>query len=75
LTRQAPGDAQGELQGAIASLSSLASIIGPLVMTQVLAFFTRPDASVPFAGAAFVLAALLNLAGVAGLLALRRGIK
>jgi DHA1 family tetracycline resistance protein-like MFS transporter len=71
LTRQVPPDAQGELQGAIASLSSLASIVGPLVMTQVLAYFTRPEAAVPFAGAAFVLAAMLNLTGVAVLSALR----
>ena len=64
LTRQVPPDGQGELQGAVASLSSLASIVGPLVMTQVLAFFTRPEASAPFAGAAFVLAAALNLTGL-----------
>jgi MFS transporter, DHA1 family, tetracycline resistance protein len=72
LTRQAPPDAQGELQGALGSLSSVASIIGPLLMTQVLAFFTMPQAPVRFAGAAFVLAAVLNLVGVAVLMARRR---
>jgi len=71
LTQRAPPDAQGELQGAIGSVASMASIIGPLVMTQVLAFFTSPAAPVQFPGAALVLAAGLNLAGVAALLWLR----
>jgi DHA1 family tetracycline resistance protein-like MFS transporter len=65
MTRQIPADAQGELQGGIASLASLANIVGPLVMTQTLAYFTAPGAPVYFPGAAFVLAALLQLAGFA----------
>lgn len=75
LTHRAPADAQGELQGAIGSLASMGSIIGPLVMTQVLAFFTSPAAPVQFPGAALVLAAALNLAGVAVLLMLRSAAK
>lgn len=54
-------DQQGELQGAVASLSSVAAIVGPFAMTQSLAFFTAPQASVHFPGAPFVLAALLTL--------------
>ncbi len=52
-------DEQGELQGAVSSLVSLAAIAGPPVMTQAFAFFSAPDAPVRLPGAAFVLAALL----------------
>jgi DHA1 family tetracycline resistance protein-like MFS transporter len=54
-------DQQGELQGAIASLMSLSSIIGPLLMSQSLGFFTAPDAPVYFPGAPFIVSALLTL--------------
>lgn len=46
---------QGALQGGMASLSSIAAIIGPLVMTQSLAF--GADHGAP--GAAFLLAGTL----------------
>ena len=52
---------QGELQGAVASLFSLATIIGPLVMTQAFAYFTAPAAPLQLPGAAFVMAALLTV--------------
>jgi DHA1 family tetracycline resistance protein-like MFS transporter len=71
MTRRAPPDAQGELQGAIGAVSSLANIVGPLVMTQVLAFFTSPAAPLQFAGAALALAAVLNLTAFVVLLLLR----
>ncbi len=52
-------DAQGELQGAVSSLVSLAAIVGPPVMTQTFALFSRPAAPLHLPGAAFVLAAVL----------------
>jgi DHA1 family tetracycline resistance protein-like MFS transporter len=53
-------EAQGELQGAVAGLFSLASIVGPLLMTQLFGRFTSPThAHVP--GAAFLAASLLAL--------------
>ena len=52
-------DAQGELQGAVSSLVSLAAILGPPVMTQAFAFFSAPAAPIHLPGAAFVLAATL----------------
>lgn len=55
------GDQQGELQGAVASLSSVAAIVGPFAMTQSLAWFTAPSAPIHFPGAPFILAALLTL--------------
>lgn len=60
-SRQIPANAQGELQGAVASLYSLSSILGPPLMTQVFGHFSRPGAAVHFPGAAFVTAALLTV--------------
>jgi DHA1 family tetracycline resistance protein-like MFS transporter len=56
--RVAP-DAQGELQGAVASLFSLSSIVGPPLMTQLFSRFAALDARVHFPGAAFLAAAVL----------------
>jgi MFS transporter, DHA1 family, tetracycline resistance protein len=55
-----PGDAQGELQGAIACLYSLSAILGPPLMTQVFGYFSGPRAPVHFPGAAFLTAAVLT---------------
>lgn len=52
-------DAQGELQGAVASLFSLSAILGPPLMTQLFGRFSSPGAAVRFPGAAFVAASLL----------------
>lgn len=68
MSREIPPNAQGELQGAVASVSSIANITGPLVMTQAFAFFTAPGAPIHFPGAAFVLAAVLNSIGIVMLL-------
>jgi DHA1 family tetracycline resistance protein-like MFS transporter len=54
-------EAQGELQGAVAGLASLAAIVGPLLMTQLFGRFTRPNAPVHLPGAAFLAASLLTL--------------
>ncbi len=48
---------QGELQGAVSSLQSLAAIVGPPLMTQSFAAFSRADAPVYFPGAPYLLAA------------------
>ena len=52
-------DAQGELQGAVASLFSLAAIIGPPLFTHLFARFTAPGSRIHFPGAAFIAAAIL----------------
>jgi DHA1 family tetracycline resistance protein-like MFS transporter len=59
LSGHVPPNEQGELQGALTSLISLTSIVGPLVMTSLFAFFTRPKAPVHFSGAPFLLGSLL----------------
>ncbi|MGW9233085.1 TCR/Tet family MFS transporter [Pseudorhizobium sp. NPDC055634] len=52
-----PPSAQGELQGAMTSITSLTTIIGPLIFTQVFSGFTGEGARVEFAGAAYLLSA------------------
>jgi DHA1 family tetracycline resistance protein-like MFS transporter len=61
LSNQIPANEQGELQGMVASLMSLTAIIGPPVMTNLFSFFTSPTAPLLFAGAPFMLAAILVL--------------
>ncbi len=56
---QVPSNGQGEMQGALTSLISATSIIGPPLMTNLFAYFTQPAAPVYFAGAPFLLGALL----------------
>ena len=64
-SQQAPADAQGEMQGAIACLYSLSAILGPPFMTQIFGYFSAPAAVVHFPGAAFLAAALLTLGSAA----------
>ncbi len=55
---------QGRLQGALASLMALAETFGPLLSTQVYAFaIQHGGAAGPWAGAPFMVAALLQLIG------------
>jgi DHA1 family tetracycline resistance protein-like MFS transporter len=53
-----PKNEQGELQGALTSLISLTSIVGPLMMTNLFAYFTKSSAPFYFPGAPFLLGAL-----------------
>lgn len=62
LSRNTPPDAQGELQGVLASLNAIAMITAPLLMTTTFAVFTAPDAPVHAPGAPFLLAALMMVA-------------
>ncbi|HEX4375344.1 MAG TPA: TCR/Tet family MFS transporter, partial [Puia sp.] len=57
-----PPNEQGELQGALTSLMSATSIIGPLMMTNLFAYFTSTKAPFQFAGAPFLTGAVLMLA-------------
>ncbi len=56
-----PKNEQGELQGALTSLMSATSIIGPLLMTNLFAWFTRPGTPVKFPGAPFFAGAILMM--------------
>jgi MFS transporter, DHA1 family, tetracycline resistance protein len=61
-SQRAPANAQGELQGAVASVYGLSSIVGPPLMTEVFGYFSGPAARVHFPGAAFVTATVLTVA-------------
>jgi len=57
-------DAQGELQGAVASTMSITSIIGPVIMTGTFGYFADSE-GLFFPGAPFLLAALFGYASLA----------
>ncbi|MEK1931337.1 MAG: TCR/Tet family MFS transporter [Pararhizobium sp.] len=60
-----PPSAQGELQGALSSISSFTTILGPLIFAHIFSVFTAPQARVTFAGAPYILAAVFLAAAVA----------
>lgn len=57
-------DAQGELQGAIASTMSITAIIGPLIMTKAFGIFAD-DEGIFFPGAPYLLAFLCGITAMA----------
>jgi DHA1 family tetracycline resistance protein-like MFS transporter len=59
MARKAGADAQGEMQGVIASVKSLAMILSPFTMAYVFFTFTAPDAPIYLPGAAFLLSMTL----------------
>jgi MFS transporter, DHA1 family, tetracycline resistance protein len=59
LSKRLAADEQGELQGGVASLISISTIMGPFLMTESLARFTEKGSATYFPGAAFLLAAVL----------------
>jgi DHA1 family tetracycline resistance protein-like MFS transporter len=61
MSSQVPDNQQGELQGALTSLISLTSIVGPLVMTAIFSYFTQKNSVFYFPGAAFFLGGALSL--------------
>lgn len=58
MTARISEDAQGELQGSIASTISLTSIIGPIIMTQIFGAFSDRQ-GLYFPGAPYILSILL----------------
>ena len=64
ISGQIPANGQGELQGGMASMSSLTSIISPLLMTSTFAYFTAQSGPVYFPGASFLFAAVLTVCSV-----------
>jgi MFS transporter, DHA1 family, tetracycline resistance protein len=73
ISREVAADEQGELQGALNSLSGICAIVGPLIGTNLLATFEAENASVRIPGAPFFASALFNLVGLALALRLFRG--
>lgn len=68
-TKLVPVEDQGEFQGSLVSLSSLASIINPLIVTQLFAHFTDEKGTY-LPGAPYLFAALVS--GVAGIVILKK---
>ena len=64
MSRTAPDDQQGELQGALTSINSVASIAAPLAMTQVFFYFTHENAPIYLPGAPFILSAILVVGAI-----------
>ncbi len=61
ISGQIPPNEQGELQGGLTSLMSVTSVVGPIMMSTLFAYFTGTTAPVHFPGAAFFVGGLLML--------------
>ena len=61
LAGHVPQNEQGELQGALTSLMSITTIIGPLIMNNLFEYFTTKNAPVHFPGVSFLLGAVFML--------------
>ncbi len=66
ISKQVPSNEQGEVQGALASVGGITSIVAPVLLTNVFAYFTGaampsyiPKAPFYFPGAAFLAAGLM----------------
>ena len=59
ISAKIPANEQGDLQGALASVISITSIIGPPLMTNIFYFFTQDQTPFKFDGAPFFLGFLL----------------
>ena len=61
ISSHVPANEQGELQGALTSLISSTTILGPLMMTSLFSYFVSPKAPVYFPGVSFLLGFLLMM--------------
>ena len=59
MSRRVQPNEYGLLQGTNASIMGITGILGPLLFTQVFAYFLAPHAHVSLPGAAFLLASAL----------------
>lgn len=65
ISSQVPANEQGELQGGLTSMLSATTIVGPPIMANTFAYFTRPGAPIHFPGAAMTLGGILTLISAA----------
>lgn len=72
VSTQVAANEQGELQGIMTGFMSLASIIGPLLMSYLFFFFTQKNAPIYFPGAPFMMGAFLTCIAI---LICRRALK
>jgi MFS transporter, DHA1 family, tetracycline resistance protein len=64
LAGHVPPNEQGELQGALTSLMSLTTILGPLLMNNLFKFFTTGKDHIHFPGAPFLLGAMFMVSSI-----------
>ena len=64
MSSEVPANEQGELQGGLTSVMSLTSIVGPLLMNNLFAYFTMASAPFLFPGAPFMAGAVMVLVAV-----------
>src|SRR6185503_8539611 len=64
LAGHVPPSEQGELQGALTSLMSLTTILGPLLMNNLFKFFTTGKGHIHFPGAPFLLGAVFMICSI-----------
>lgn len=63
ISAKVPDNKQGLLQGGLTSILSLTSILGPLLMTWVFAYFTSPHSLFSFSGAPFIVGSFFAVIG------------
>jgi DHA1 family tetracycline resistance protein-like MFS transporter len=61
LSAKVPANEQGELQGALTSVISLTSVVGPILMTSLFAYFTSTASPIYYPGAPFMMGAILTV--------------
>lgn len=71
MSHEAPEDAQGEIQGGIASLQSIGMLMGTLLFAQVFGWFMQPNAIIVSPSVAYFLAAIILAGTLAYFLMLR----
>jgi DHA1 family tetracycline resistance protein-like MFS transporter len=64
MSKQVGPTEQGELQGALSCVGSITSIVAPLLLSNLFAYFTGSQAPIYFPGAGFLAAGLFLLAAV-----------
>ncbi|MEM7750831.1 MAG: TCR/Tet family MFS transporter, partial [Pseudomonadota bacterium] len=64
MSNRIPDDEQGELQGAMTSVTAITLIVSPLLMTQLFGHFTGPAAPVYLPGAPFLAASVITALAV-----------
>ena len=69
VTKSTPPEAQGELQGSLVSLQSLAAIVNPLITSRLFSHFNAPDANPRVPGAPYYFAAFVCALSIPVLLA------
>ncbi|SNS57259.1 MFS transporter, DHA1 family, tetracycline resistance protein [Ekhidna lutea] len=64
MTGEVPKNAQGELQGGIAGIMTLTSIVGPLLMTGVFRYYTNVENDIYFPGAPFMVGTAIAILSI-----------